>query len=229
MKKSEYLELSAHEEKNIIAAISGYSEFITCGIVAVDKMPEIAEKIKEMAEKLSNFTDKRCLYEMLESDQYKLNPTSCNINDGILEAQIVLKEKFENDMVIRFINCSKGQEITCDRELLVKIIYSILENACRYSVKCSTITLIVKKQEEKIHIITMNESEPISAEDMSRLTEPYFRVNKEKSRQVGGQGLGLSIVKEIARVCNGMFDICFEDGIVKTTVTFYNLSEKQYT
>lgn len=73
MEEKEYLDLSVHEMKNILAAISGYSEFIYRGLVHGPKALEMAGKIKHMSDILAAYTDKKYMYDLLK--QICIHPT----------------------------------------------------------------------------------------------------------------------------------------------------------
>ena len=80
MEEKEYLDLSVHEMKNILAAISGYSEFIYRGLVHGPKALEMAGKIKHMSDILAAYTDKKYMYDLLKADLY--TPDSMDFTAG---------------------------------------------------------------------------------------------------------------------------------------------------
>ncbi|WP_394926397.1 sensor histidine kinase [uncultured Robinsoniella sp.] len=97
--------------------------------------------------------------------------------------------------------------LTCNKNLLHRAFYNIIENAIKYNTE-NGIVEITMNAHEKNTIITIKDNGIGIPQDMQALIfEPFFRVDKSRSRQMGGAGLGLSIVKSIVEKHNGTISV----------------------
>ena len=89
---------------------------------------------------------------------------------------------------------------------------NLIDNAIKYSEKNTKINILVKTNENNIDVIIKDQGIGIPREHIPKITERFFRVNPEKSKEVGGTGLGLAIVKHIVNQHRGEMDISSEEG-----------------
>lgn len=120
------------------------------------------------------------------------------------------------------INCDRNMEIYGDRLLIKELFYALMENASKYALDRETTEISVQSVEDEIVISLKNKSDEITEEEITRLTEPYFRVNKEMSRKMGGQGFGLAIAAEIMEIHGGNMKIAYENGYLTVALHFRN-------
>jgi len=101
------------------------------------------------------------------------------------------------------LRCDEDVEIYADPLRLEQIIMNLLDNALKYSPRGTTTILVVSKNNGKISISVIDEGIGIEEKDFEEIFEKLFRVEKSRSREYGGSGLGLSIVKELVEAHNG--------------------------
>ena len=222
MENKEYLDLSVHEIKNILSAISGYSEFISSGIVQGDRILELAERIKSLSEILAGFTDKKYMYDLLHNHLYKPEFEYVLISELIQNVKNDVAAHVASPADCR-IDCSQEIEIYGDRLLLKELLYAVMENASRYSLDKEAAEVSVQMLEEEIVISIKNKSEEITGEDISKLMEPYFRVNKEISRKMGSQGFGLAISAEVMEIHGGTMKILYDSSYMTVELHFHKI------
>jgi two-component system phosphate regulon sensor histidine kinase PhoR len=103
-------------------------------------------------------------------------------------------------------------KLEADENRLQEIIYNLLDNAVKYSQAGSVITLRAAVEGDRARISVSDEGIGISASDLSRIFERFYRADKGRSRELGGTGLGLSIVKHIAQLHGGTVEAESEPG-----------------
>lgn len=81
--------------------------------------------------------------------------------------------------------------------LLERVFYNLLENAVKYSPPQTHVTVACRKEREALRVQVMDQGEGIPADCRDSVFEPFFRVDKSRSRSVGGNGLGLAVCKKI--------------------------------
>jgi len=94
-------------------------------------------------------------------------------------------------------------EIIGNDTLVYRAIYNLVENAIKYNHIGGNVTVSIKEDSEFASVIISDNGPGIEQEDWQHIFEPFFRIDKSRSRDMGGAGLGLALVKEIARQHGG--------------------------
>lgn len=97
--------------------------------------------------------------------------------------------------------------LTGNKNLLHRAFYNIIENAVKYNVENGIVEIFIHTHEENTAITIKDNGIGIPKEMQALIFEPFFRVDKSRSRQMGGAGLGLSIVKSIIEKHNGTISV----------------------
>ena len=87
--------------------------------------------------------------------------------------------------------------------LIYRLVYNLVENAIKYNFSDGTVTVTATQQNSQLHLTVEDTGNGIPEELKERIFEPFFRLDKSGSRELGGVGLGLALVREIVRVHNG--------------------------
>ena len=87
--------------------------------------------------------------------------------------------------------------------LIYRLVYNLVENAIKYNFSGGTVTVTATQQNSQLHLTVEDTGNGIPEELKERIFEPSFRLDKSRSRELGGVGLGLALVREIVRVHNG--------------------------
>lgn len=87
--------------------------------------------------------------------------------------------------------------------LIYRLVYNLVENAIKYNFSGGTVTVNATQQNSQLHLTIEDTGNGIPEELKERIFEPFFRLDKSRSRELGGVGLGLALVREIVRVHNG--------------------------
>ena len=87
--------------------------------------------------------------------------------------------------------------------LIYRLVYNLVENAIKYNFSGGTVTVTATHQNSQLHLTVEDTGNGIPEELKERIFEPFFRLDKSRSRELGGVGLGLALVREIVRVHNG--------------------------
>ena len=87
--------------------------------------------------------------------------------------------------------------------LIYRLVYNLVENAIKYNFSDGTVTVTATQQNSQLHLTVEDTGNGIPEELKERIFESFFRLDKSRSRELGGVGLGLALVREIVRVHNG--------------------------
>ena len=152
----------------------------------------------------------------LARHQGKLNP------EDVAKIDIV---ELLNSLAVRYQSLATGkgldfeldipvvsQEITCDRDLLQQAINNLLDNAVKYTPAGGMFGLKLEVKPRRIFITVWDTGVGIPEADLAHIFDRFYRVDKARTRQTGGFGLGLAIVRQIVRAHNGNIAVESEEG-----------------
>lgn len=94
-------------------------------------------------------------------------------------------------------------DVTGSYVLLYRAVYNLVENAIKYNRPNGSVTVSVKEKNSQVMILVKDTGIGISPENQKKIFDPFFRVDKSRSRAMGGAGLGLALVDSIAREHGG--------------------------
>lgn len=97
---------------------------------------------------------------------------------------------------------NKGNEV-----LIYRAIYNIIENAIKYNTENGRVNVTISEENEKSVIRVQDNGKGISKEEQKKIFEPFYRVDKSRSRSLGGYGIGLSMVSEIMVIHGGAIEL----------------------
>ena len=91
--------------------------------------------------------------------------------------------------------------------LIYRLVYNLVENAIKYNHLGGQVTVTAYQKEKQVYLSVADTGSGIPEELRERVFEPFFRVDKSRSRELGGVGLGLALVREIVRVHDGSITV----------------------
>ena len=109
--------------------------------------------------------------------------------------------------------------ISAEPSLLKTLLYNLIDNACKASQSGQEITLLGKTDGERYCFSLSDCGRGIPKDELEKITQPFYMVDKSRSRKMGGAGLGLALCNEIARLHGSALTIESEEN-VGTTVRF---------
>ena len=108
---------------------------------------------------------------------------------------------------IRLIGKCKDVTMVGSDILIYRLVYNLVENAIKYNHSGGQVTVTADRKEEHVYLSVEDTGTGIPEELKERVFEPFFRVDKSRSRELGGVGLGLALVREIVRVHDGSITV----------------------
>ena len=127
--------------------------------------------------------------------------------DALIEEVLTDLESLAARKNIRLVRECESVTMTGSDILIYRLVYNLVENAVKYNMDGGQVTVTCREWDKHIHIMVSDTGKGIPEELRSRIFEPFFRVDKSRSRELGGIGLGLALVNEIVRVHEGSIEI----------------------
>lgn len=138
------------------------------------------------------------------------------ILDAIVEEVLADLEPLAVEKNIKLIGKCEDATMIGSDILIYRLVYNLVENAIKYNHPCGQVTVTAYQRNKHVYLSVEDTGSGIPKELRERVFEPFFRVDKSRSRELGGVGLGLALVREIVRVHDG--SICIKSGSAGGTI-----------
>lgn len=125
------------------------------------------------------------------------------ILDALVDEVLEDLEPLAEGKNIRLIGNCKDITMVGSDILIYRLVYNLVENAIKYNHSGGQVTVTADRKEKHVYLSVEDTGAGIPEELKERVFEPFFRVDKSRSRELGGVGLGLALVREIVRVHDG--------------------------
>ena len=138
------------------------------------------------------------------------------ILDAIVEEVLADLEPLAVEKNIKLIGKCEDATMIGSDILIYRLVYNLVENAIKYNHPLGQVTVTAYQRNKHVYLSVEDTGSGIPKELRERVFEPFFRVDKSRSRELGGVGLGLALVREIVRVHDG--SICIKSGKTEGTI-----------
>ena len=129
------------------------------------------------------------------------------IVDALVDEVLADLEPLAQEKNIKLIGKCENITMVGSDILIYRLVYNLVENAIKYNHSGGQVTVTVYKEQKHIYLSVADTGSGIPKELRERVFEPFFRVDKSRSRKLGGVGLGLALVHEIVRVHDGSITV----------------------
>jgi two-component system phosphate regulon sensor histidine kinase PhoR len=220
--KTDFVANVSHELKTPLTIIKGYIETLEGRAMDdKEKSGKFISIIKEHSDRLGNIIDDLLRLSELELSKDCVNKTEFDLKLLIDEVAMgfghVLDTKHQTfDIQVQ----GSDFNIIADRDKIEQVFVNLIDNAVKYTKESGRIKLSITERDKEFSVWVQDNGIGIPKEHLNRVFERFYRVDKARSREVGGTGLGLGIAKHIVLAHNGKISIESEpDKGTKVIVT----------
>ena len=211
---------AAHELRTPLALIQAQldlyhtTEHPESGAAAEETIQMVTEQNERLSKLVRTLLDMSELQTVARSDKIELQ--------GLIEEVLTDLEPLAQEKNIELIqkgqNLSDGESdgteeseeeliLTGSDILIYRMIYNLVENAIKYNQINGTVTVSAKREKNEVVLTVADTGNGIDESFREQIFEPFFRVDKSRSRELGGVGLGLAMVREIVRAHGGKIEV----------------------
>lgn len=206
--RKDFLSNVTHELKTPIALIQGYAEGLKDNISEdaesrefyCDVIIDEASKMNKMVKKLLTLNQIEFGNDMVELERFDVVAL---IRSVLESSEILIKQ---NEINLLFAE-QKPINVWADEYMIEEVVTNYLTNAIHHANNEKVIDIRVQKQEKTVRISVFNSGEPIPEEDIDKVWIKFYKVDKARTREYGGSGIGLSIVKAIMESHNKPYGV----------------------
>ena len=213
--RTEFIGNVSHELKTPLSLIQGYAEGLKVNInnneesraFYCDVIIDEAEKMNILVRNLLTLNQ----FEVGKGDTEFERFNIVELINGVIESSKILSQA--NNVSVRFAE-KEDLSVLADHFKTEQVIRNYLDNAINHATTGSTIDVKVRRMRNKAQISVFNLGDTIPQEDMQHIWEQFYKVDKAHTREYGGSGLGLSIVKAIMTSFQQQFGVKnYENGV----------------
>ncbi|MFN8524413.1 MAG: GAF domain-containing sensor histidine kinase [Chloroflexota bacterium] len=200
--KSNFVAIVSHEFRTPLTGIQGFSEMMRDDDLTADEMREYASDINKDARRLNRLVTEMLDLSRMESGRMTLNLERLDLNGIVTEVATHIQHNSPKHTIAVRVS-SKIPALTGDRDKLTQVITNLLNNAVKYSPDGTAIEVATRLGTDVAHVTVTDHGIGIPSDALETIFEPYSRVESGPSRYIGGTGLGLPIVRQIAQLHGG--------------------------
>jgi signal transduction histidine kinase len=228
-----FITMVTHQLRSPLVAIQQYFEVILAGMVG-----EVEEKQKEwllrardrldgLLSLINDWLDLARINRGQLVDKFKLVSIA-----AILDKLVKFMRPYADENQVRLELAAEGSaaEVLGDEQTLEQVFTNLLSNAIKYNRPQGSVTISIREENGRVRVDFKDSGVGISPENMSRLFEQFYRVDRKEGQKTKGTGLGLSIAKKIVEAHNGTIEVASQLGTGSTfTVLLPGTGEKSRT
>ena len=214
--RREFVANVSHELRTPLTNIRSYTETLldAAGDIPLDTEKQFLGVISSESERMARIVTDLLTLSRLDYGRMELRMTRFSLSALLRKVADAMKFTAEDSGHELTVDAPDSlPEITGDRERIEQVVVNILSNAVKYTPSGGHIRLAACEGEKNtVRITVQDDGIGIPAEDVPRLFERFYRVDKARSRAAGGTGLGLAIAKEIVEKHGGHIELASEYG-----------------
>jgi signal transduction histidine kinase len=208
--RRDFIANAAHELRTPLTNLQGYLEALRDGVIIADRATY--ESLHEEADRLVRLS--RSLDALADGDA-DTNPPQLEELDLALAVRSAIDlatPSVERAGLRLQTEIPDSLPARADPDRLAQVLANLLSNAVRYTPTGGSITVRAERQPADVLISVANTGDGIPPEDLDRLFERFYRVEKSRDRARGGAGIGLAIVKQLVESAGGHVGAESRDG-----------------
>jgi signal transduction histidine kinase len=193
----------AHELRTPLTNLRGYLEGLSDSVIPPSR--ETFRMLEQEVLRLVNLVED--LQQLARADAAKvlLDRQEISLHELLGQIMELYRPNFQDkEIFVRWRLEPGSDKVTADRDKLLQAIRNLADNAWKYTPHGGTVTISVLRSDDGIKTIFANSGTEIAENDIPYLFERFFRADRSRSRDAGGAGIGLAIVKELIEAHGGM-------------------------
>ena len=208
----------SHELKTPIFNIQGYIQTLLDGGIKDDKINmKYLERTNKSVDRMINIVEDLEVISRLETEQSQLELQPFNIvklAEEVIEAFEMKAEQM--NINLELYNEAQTEIVIGDRDKIQQVFVNLISNSIKYGKESGTTSIKFFDMEKNMLIEIADDGIGIEEDSLNRLFERFYRVDKNRSREIGGTGLGLAIVKHILEGHNQQINVRSTVGVGST-------------
>ncbi len=194
----------SHELKTPMTSIGGFIDGMLDGTIGEDKQEHYLRLVSDEVKRLSRLVTGMLNMSKIEAGEMQINLKSFDISANIFKTLLNFEKKI-NDKNIEIVGLDTMQSVTvnADEDMIQQVIYNLIDNAVKFTPNGGYIFIKDYKDSEKTFVSIRNSGDGIERDELNKVFERFYKVDRSRSYDVKGAGLGLFLVKSIIELHGG--------------------------
>lgn len=202
----------SHELKTPMTTIGGFIDGILDGTIPESRQKHYLSIVSDETKRLSRLVTAMLNMSKIEAGELKLSPKAFDISAEIFNVLLSFEQIIERKHIeISGLDRLHSVTVTADEDMIHQVIYNLVDNAVKFT-ENGTISVFVDDDDNATLIKVVNTGAGISSEEREKIFERFYKVDKSRSYDVKGAGLGLYICKTIVEMHGGSIGCNSEEG-----------------
>ncbi|MCG6155838.1 sensor histidine kinase [Rubinisphaera margarita] len=212
--REEFVSMATHELRTPLANISAYAETLAVtDEIDVEQQKQFYNIILTESTRLSRFVDELLDISRMEAGSMSIDKRETDLERLLQEIGAKVRPEMQRKQIDFTISLPpKLPSMTIDKDSVSAALVNLLGNACKYTPEGGEVVFTVAMEDQEIFFNVQDTGIGISAEEVPRVFEKFFRSDDSRVRDVTGTGLGLAFTHEVARLHGGRIDVSSELG-----------------
>lgn len=216
-KQKQFVANASHEFKTPLTIIESYASLLKRrGLKEPDLFAESIEAIHSEAIRMKEMTEQLLLLAK-HHEQWNIQKVSLNLGDFLNQTVKTFQNAYNREIHLK-LEISPHISVVTDESKLKQLLFILLDNARKYSDE--SITVIAGMEDGSAFIKVADKGIGIRSDELPKVFDRFYRVDKARNRKKGGSGLGLSLAKEIADAIGIRIQLESEEGVGTTATLF---------
>lgn len=209
--RQDFISNVSHEIQSPLTSISGFAALLRNENATKRDVLHYATIIETESRRLSNLSGNLLKLSTLEADVTAFKMNYFRLDKQIESVLLMLEPQWVEKYISPDVSLAKIH-ISGNEDLLSEVWINLLHNAIKFTPEHGIIKVALSEKSGEIHCVIADNGIGISKEDQIHIFERFYKVDKSRDREVGGNGLGLSLVKKIVQIHNGSITVESKEG-----------------
>lgn len=203
----------SHELKTPMTTISGFIDGILDGTIPPERQGHYLKVVSDEVKRLSRLVVAMLNMSRIESGDFKMQYSDYKMGEQVFNIFLNFEQRI-NDKNIEIVGLDKLEDITvhADPDMIYQAIYNLVDNAVKFTNEGGYIETSIRQDKTKTYFEIKNSGNGISSEELPRIFHRFYKVDRSRSLDVKGAGLGLYIVKNMIEMHGGQIAVQSEEN-----------------
>jgi signal transduction histidine kinase len=214
--RREFIVNASHELRTPLTNLQGYLEALRDGVISPD--PEVFDSLREEVDRLTRLAASLDVLAGTGGGRIGTETRVLDLGQSVRTAVDFVAPALVRRSIVLELFAPDGIAVRARPDELTQVLANLLQNALRYTPRDGRVRVIVDRDGDLARVRIANTGPGIPAEDLPRIWERFYRVEKSRDRERGGAGIGLAIVKQLVEAAGGRVAVASDAGWTEFTV-----------
>ncbi|MEW9503160.1 sensor histidine kinase [Jeotgalibacillus marinus] len=211
--RNDFLASISHELRTPLTYIKGYTNIIHRRNLSIEEREKYVSIILEETNRLSDLVTDLFDLAKIDKNSFVIQKRLIDLSNFMLKIEQKFSPAYQEKNISLVVRCPDDLFIKADPLRLEQIIFNLLDNSIKYSSSgAKTILTVMRNSNQDVQITIKDNGKGIPKKDIPYIFNRFYRVEKSRTRTLGGSGMGLAIVKELVHAHGGTIKVKSEEN-----------------